>query len=104
VKDHGQVWLSPRFIRQFHEGMMAQVIDDGETSEPFPVTNGVKQGCVLATTILSMLLSAMLADAFNDNDPGFDFKYRTSGKLFSRLRRRSKLTGFAISCLPMSVH
>ena len=36
----------PRFIamvRQFHDGMQARVQNDGEFSEPFEVTNGVKQ-------------------------------------------------------------
>ena len=37
-------------VRQFHDSTMAQVLDDGEPSEAFPVTNGVKQGCVLAPT------------------------------------------------------
>ena len=36
-------------VRQFHDGMQAQVLDNGELSTPFPVTNGVKQGCVLVT-------------------------------------------------------
>ena len=35
-------------VRQFHDDMHARVQDDGEHSQPFPVTNGVKQGCVLA--------------------------------------------------------
>ena len=34
-------------VRQFHDGMLAQVQKDGEFSDPFSVTNGVKQGCVL---------------------------------------------------------
>ena len=38
-------------VRQLHDGMMARVEDNGETSEPFPVSNGVKQGCVLAPTL-----------------------------------------------------
>ena len=53
----------PRFIamvRQFHDGMQARVQTDGEFSEPFEVTNGVKQGCVLAPTLFSMMFSAML--------------------------------------------
>ena len=37
-------------VHQFHDGMQARVQDDGEYSEPFPVTNGVKQGCVMAPT------------------------------------------------------
>ena len=31
-------------VRQFHDGMLARVQNDGEFSDPFPVTNGVKQG------------------------------------------------------------
>ena len=31
-------------VRQFHDGMQARVQNDGEFSEPFEVTNGVKQG------------------------------------------------------------
>ena len=33
-------------VRQFHDGMLALVQNDGELSDPFHVTNGVKQGCV----------------------------------------------------------
>ena len=61
----------PRFIamvRQFHDGMQARVQNDGESSEPFEVTNGVKQGCVLAPTLFSTVqFSAMLMDAFQDS-------------------------------------
>ena len=44
----------PRFIamvRQFHDGMQAREQNDGEFSEPFKVTNGVKQVCVMAPTL-----------------------------------------------------
>ena len=51
-------------VRQFHDGMQARVQNDGEYSEPFPVTNGVIQGCVMAPTLFSMMFSAMLTDAF----------------------------------------
>ena len=47
-------------VRQFHDGMIARVQNDGGFSDPFPVTNGVKQGCVLAPTLFSMMFSAML--------------------------------------------
>ncbi|BHF66057.1 hypothetical protein SprV_0200907100 [Sparganum proliferum] len=48
---------SERFIemvRQLHDGMMARVMDNGAVSEAFAVTNGVKQGCVLAPTLFSL--------------------------------------------------
>ncbi len=59
-------------VRQFHEGMQACVLHDGDLSAPFPVTNRVKQGCVLAPKLFSMMFSAMLLDTFLDTDPGMD--------------------------------
>jgi len=35
-------------IRFFHEGIRASVIENGEISPDFKVTNGTKQGCGLA--------------------------------------------------------
>ena len=29
-------------VRQFHDDMMVKVLDDGDESDAFPVTNGVK--------------------------------------------------------------
>ena len=57
-------------VRQFHDGMLARVQNDGEFSDPFPVTDGVKRGCVLTPTLFSMMFSAMLTDAFHDGDNG----------------------------------
>ena len=51
-------------VRQFHDGMQARVQDLGELSDPFPVTNGVKQGCDLAPTLFNMMFEAMLHNAF----------------------------------------
>ncbi|KAL8568047.1 hypothetical protein ACOMHN_000271 [Nucella lapillus] len=73
-------------VRQFHDGMMARVLDDGEPSEAFTATNGVKQGCVLAPTLFSMMFSAMLSDAFSDCKPGINIKNRSDGKLFNPWR------------------
>ncbi len=50
-------------VRQFHDGMMAGVLDVGEFSEAFSVTNGVKQGCMCAPTLFSMI-TAMLSDRY----------------------------------------
>ncbi|BHF76059.1 hypothetical protein SprV_0501915700 [Sparganum proliferum] len=56
-------------VRQLHDGMMARVTDNGAVSEAFAVTNGVKQGCVLAPTLFSLMFSAMLMDAYRDDCP-----------------------------------
>ena len=61
-------------VRQFHDGMQARIQSDGEFSEPFEVTNGVKQDCVMAPTLFSMIFSAMLMDAFQDTV--FQIRYR----------------------------
>ena len=70
-------------VRLLHDGMMARVQDDGNTSEPFLVSNGVKQGCVLAPTLM---FSAMLTDAFADTNIGIGIKYRMDGSVLN-LRR-----------------
>ena len=77
-------------IRQLHDGMQARVQDNGETSEPFPVSNGVKQGCVLAPTLFSLMFSAMLTDAFRDAEIGIGIRYRTDGSLLNLRRLQAK--------------
>ena len=80
-------------VRQFHDGMLAQVQNDGELSDPFPMTNGVKQGCILAPTLFSMMFSAMFTAAFQDGDNGIPIRYHFDGKLFNlrRLQAKSKV-------------
>ena len=83
----------PRFIamvRQFHDGMQARVQNDGKFSEPFEVTNGVKQCCVMAPTLFSMMFSAMLMAAFQDSDTGFPIRYRFDGNIFKLRRLQTK--------------
>ena len=76
-------------VRQFHDGMMAKVLDNGDESKAFAVTNGVKQGCVLAPTLFSMVLSAMLMNAYSDSQDGIRVRYRTDGGLFNLQRLRA---------------
>ena len=66
-------------VRQFPDGMLARVQNDGQFSDPFPVTNGVEQGCVLAPTLFNMMFSAMLTDAFQDGDNGVPIRYHFEG-------------------------
>ncbi|BHF63483.1 hypothetical protein SprV_0200647500 [Sparganum proliferum] len=73
-------------VRQLHDGMMARVTDNGAVSEAFAVTNGVKQGCVLAPTLFSHMFSAMLMDAYRDERPGIRIAYRTDGQLLNQRR------------------
>ena len=81
-------------MRQFQDGMLAQVQNDVGFSDPFPATNGVKQGCVLALTLFSMMFSAMLTLLSRmDGDNGIPIRYRFDGKLFNLrwLQAKSKV-------------
>ena len=70
-------------VSQYHYGMLARVLDDREFPDLFPVTNGVKQCCVLAPTVFSITFSVMLSNDFRDGDVGTDIGYRIDGKLFN---------------------
>ena len=70
-------------IEALHTGMMANVSVGGEVSESFSVTNGVKQGFVLAHALFSIFLSAMLDEAFRDMGDGIYIQSRQSADLFN---------------------
>ena len=54
------------------------------------MTNGVKQGCEIASTLFIMMFSVMLTDAFQDGDNGIPIRYRFDGKLFNLRRVQAK--------------
>nr|VZI24438.1 unnamed protein product [Spirometra erinaceieuropaei] len=70
-----------QMVRQLHDGMLARITNDGDVSETFAVTNGVKQDCILALTLFSLVLSAMLMDTYRDKCPGIRIAYRMDGHL-----------------------
>ena len=75
----------PRFIamaRQFHDSMQAH--------EPFDLTNGIKQGCVVAPTLFS-IFSAMLMDAFEDGCTGFPIRHYFDDNIFNIVGCKPKL-------------
>ena len=77
-------------IEALHTGMMANFSVGGEVSEPFNVTIGVKQGCVLAATLFSIFLSAMLGEAFRDMGDGIYIQSRQSADLFNVAHFKAK--------------
>ena len=51
-----------RFIRNFHDGMRPRVrTDDGEHSEWFDATQGLRQDCVLSPFISNVFFAAALS-------------------------------------------
>ena len=82
-----------KIIREFHEGMQATVLVNGERTEPFQVCHGVKHGCVLAPTLFGLYLSAVLETASGnlaDAQHGIYLRSRTDGSLFNLARLRAK--------------
>ena len=79
-----------KMIESLHTDMMAKVKEAGETSDSFPVSNGVKQGCVLAPTLFSIFLSAMLEDAFGELEEGVYIQSRHDANLFNASHFKAK--------------
>ena len=79
-----------RVITSFHEGMKASVVSNGDSSEQFNVSNGTKQGCVMAPVLFALFFSVMLKQAFSDVDAGVKFQFRTSGGIFNHQRFKAK--------------
>ena len=73
-----------------HTGMTTNVNVGREVSESFSVTNGIKQGCVLAPKLFSIFLSAMLDDAFRDIRDGIYIQSTQSADLFNVANFRVK--------------
>ena len=81
-------------VISFHENMQSTVCFNGATSEAFPVSSGVKQGCVLAPTLFGIFFSMLLQYAFKDCSEGIYIHTRADGRLFNiaRLRAKTKVT------------
>ena len=83
----------PKFLTiQLHEGQQGHVKHNGTLSDSFPISNGVKQGCVLAPTLFSTFFSIMLREAKDDLPDGIYIRLQTDGSLFNlrRLLARTK--------------
>ena len=79
-----------QMVTSFHEDMQSTVCFNGGTSEAFPVSSGVKQGCVLAPTLFGIFFSMLLQYAFADCEEGILVRSRADGKLFNIARLRAK--------------
>ena len=62
-------------------------------SDHFAVTVGVKQGCVIAPSLFSLIFAAILMEATEDMPQGVTIRFR-NGSIFnlSRLKASTKIT------------
>ena len=79
-----------QIIRLFHDNMVGQVLHNGDASAPFNISNGVKQGCVLAPVLFNLFFTCVLKHATKDLDRGIYVRYRTDGSLFDLRRLNAK--------------
>lgn len=86
---------TPKFtqaIKNLHTGMTAKVSYGSDTSDPFDVKVGVKQGCVLAPVLFNIYLVAVTLLSRNDfeDSDGIQLCYRFDGGLFNTRRLQAK--------------
>jgi len=70
-------------IRSFHEGMKGQVIESGVLSYLFGISNGTRQGCILAPLLFCIFVAMMLLVAFKDCDLDIPIQSRADGSVFN---------------------
>ncbi|CAH1249934.1 Hypp8727 [Branchiostoma lanceolatum] len=84
-------------VQALHDGMTGRVVTKNTISDPFSITTGLKQGCVLAPTLFSLYLGAMIHE-LPDTASGIQLRCRMDGGLFNtgRLRARRLSTMFNV--------
>ena len=69
--------------------MLGTVKNNGETTDSFPISTGVKQGCTIAPTLFINYSDTMLKEALQNCHEGIYVRVRTDGSLFNLARLRA---------------
>ncbi|XP_063634609.1 uncharacterized protein LOC134805232 [Cydia splendana] len=87
-----------KLVKQFHENMMATVRHESEFSEHFPVTSGVKQGCVMAPTLFALYFSTVLEDSLLACSGQIQLSVRSGKSVFdlSLFKSKTKTTKLSV--------
>ena len=85
-------------LRLLHDKMTATILFNGTETEPFTIRTGVKQGYVIAPTLFTVYLCAILFLVHDRLPHGVELDYRLYGKLFnlSRLKAKTKVMKTAV--------
>ena len=79
-----------KLIRLFHDDMTGQVLSNGDFTDSFNISNGVKQGCVLAPVLFNLYFTQVLCQAVKDLKLGIYIRYRPDGSVFDLRRLAAK--------------
>lgn len=77
-------------VRQFHDGMTARVRHENDFTDQFPVTSGVKQGCVMAPTLFAIYFASVMNDASKNCGDLIELNVRTDKSVFDLSRFKAK--------------
>ena len=70
--------------------MLGTVKINGERTESFEMTTGVKQGCVIAPILFILYFDAMPKEAISNCTKGIYIRFRTDDSLFNLARLRAE--------------
>ena len=79
------LWLPSKFtqiIILFLDDNDGQVLSNGEQSDPFTISNGVKQGYVLVQVLFNMFFTCVLRQSVENMDEGIYVRFRSDGSIF----------------------
>ena len=71
-----------KIIQEFHDGMAGAVSIGGSTTDPFEISHRLKQGSVLAPTLFTLFLAALLSKVSEHLSTGVFIGITSDGKLF----------------------
>lgn len=77
-------------MEQLHTGMHARLCISGNYPERFCVTDGVKQGCVIAPILFTLFSAATLGEALPSSAEVILIRFRTDGGIFNIRRLQAK--------------
>ena len=72
-----------QIIMLFHVSMTGQVISNGDQSNPFQISNRVKQGCVLVPVLFNFFFTCILNLTVQVLDEGVYICYHFDGSIFN---------------------
>ena len=71
-----------KIIQEFHDSMAGAASIGGSTTDRFEISHGLRQGCVLAPTLFTLFLAALLSTVSEHLSTGVFIRTRSDGKRF----------------------